>query len=100
MMRSVILSKLRTHAPVAEKQPASNGEDKEVGGSPQDEGIASDGESLSPDAQDGVRKIEATTQVWSRKHLIFAYVMYVILPAPDVVFPNTSVHGRSLLGQG
>ncbi|PGH36461.1 hypothetical protein GX50_00646 [[Emmonsia] crescens] len=85
MMRSVILSKLRTHAPVAEKQPASNGEDKEVGGSPQDEGIASDGESLSPDAQDGVRKIEATTQVWSRKHLIFAYVMIWIIAFVDTM---------------
>jgi hypothetical protein len=27
------------------------------------------------DAQPGVQKIEATTQVWSKKHLLAAYVM-------------------------
>jgi hypothetical protein len=27
------------------------------------------------DAQTGVQKIEATTQVWSKKHLLAAYVM-------------------------
>jgi hypothetical protein len=35
----------------------------------------SDSESISKDAQAGVQKAEATTQVWSRSHLIAAYVM-------------------------
>jgi len=35
----------------------------------------SDDEIVHRDAQAGVQKMEATTQVWSRKHLIAAYVM-------------------------
>ena len=34
-------------------------------------------ETFTPDAQDGVKKIEATTTVWSRNNLIAAYIMYV-----------------------
>ena len=35
----------------------------------------SDDELVHRDAQAGVQKMEATTQVWTRKHLIAAYVM-------------------------
>jgi len=35
----------------------------------------SDDELVHKDAQAGVQKMEATTQVWSKKHLIAAYVM-------------------------
>ena len=35
----------------------------------------SDGESFTSDAQTGVKKIEATTSVWSKSNLIAAYVM-------------------------
>ena len=40
----------------------------------------SDSEVVSQDAQAGVQKMEATTQVWTSQHLIIAYVMYVLPP--------------------
>lgn len=36
---------------------------------------ASNDELVQKDAQPGVQKMEATTKVWSKKHLIAAYVM-------------------------
>lgn len=38
-----------------------------------------DVDSISKDAQQGVKDMEATTKVWSNRSLIMAYVMYVIL---------------------
>lgn len=35
----------------------------------------SDGDIAQMNAQHGVQKIEATTQVWTKKHLVAAYVM-------------------------
>jgi len=35
----------------------------------------SDGDAVQTNAQAGVQKMEATTQVWSKKHLVAAYVM-------------------------
>jgi hypothetical protein len=35
----------------------------------------SHGDPVQNNAQAGVQKIEATTQVWSKKHLVAAYVM-------------------------
>lgn len=35
----------------------------------------SDGVPVQENAQAGVQKMEATTQVWSKKHLVAAYVM-------------------------
>lgn len=37
----------------------------------------SDSDNISQDAQDGVKKMEATTKVWTKTALIVAYVMYV-----------------------
>jgi hypothetical protein len=63
---------------VAEDAPA-NENDKETGVTAKDQPIGSesdgDGEKISPDAQLGVQKMEATTQVWSTSHLITAYVL-------------------------
>ncbi|ODH32665.1 hypothetical protein ACO22_03359 [Paracoccidioides brasiliensis] len=84
-MKSTLLSKLQILAPVVEKQPITNGEDKEVGASSEDQEISSDEETISPDAQGGVRKIEATTKVWSTQHLIFAYVMIWIITFVDTM---------------
>ncbi|EEQ85362.1 MFS siderochrome iron transporter 1 [Blastomyces dermatitidis] len=85
-MRRTFLSKLQTHAPIEEKQHASSVEDKEIGGALVGQAITSDtDESLSADAQDGVRKIQATTQVWSRRHLIFAYVMIWVIAFVDTM---------------
>lgn len=38
----------------------------------------SDGDPVQTKAQAGVRKMEATTQIWSKKHLVAAYVMWVL----------------------
>ena len=35
----------------------------------------SDGDPAQESAQAGVQKMEATTQVWNKKHLVAAYVM-------------------------
>ena len=45
--------------------------DVQVHGSQSD----SDDESVNKDAQAGVQKIEATTSVWSKTHLILAYIL-------------------------
>lgn len=37
--------------------------------------VDSDSEKFSADAQDGVKKMQATTTVWSKNHLITAYVL-------------------------
>jgi hypothetical protein len=42
---------------------------------PEAEGDASDSDAISADAQEGVQAIEAMTKVWSRSHLILAYVL-------------------------
>ncbi|QSS64989.1 siderophore iron transporter [Histoplasma capsulatum] len=85
-MGSAFLSKLQTHAPVAQPQVMSSGAAKEAGDLPQEQGVASDAEDqLSADAQDGVRKIQATTRVWSKGHLIFAYVMIWVITFVDTM---------------
>lgn len=101
-MGSAFLSKLQTHAPVAQPQVMSSGAAKEAGDLPQEQGVASDAEDqLSADAQDGVRKIQATTRVWSKGHLIFAYVMYILSSlSPISVFSNTRVNNRLRVGHG
>jgi len=35
----------------------------------------SDSDAISPDVQDGIKGIEATTSVWPKSHLILAYVL-------------------------
>ncbi|KAF8865243.1 siderophore iron transporter [Acephala macrosclerotiorum] len=61
--------------PVAE-QHSQDDTDKEIGVAVRGEGEQSDSEeSASQDAQAGVQGIEAMTSVWSRSHLIAAYVM-------------------------
>lgn len=43
------------------------------------EAIAADGEDFTPGAQAGIHDIEAITSVWTKKELIIAYIMSVIL---------------------
>jgi hypothetical protein len=38
--------------------------------------VDSDEDSVSKEAQAGVQKAEATTSVWSKSHLITAYILY------------------------
>jgi hypothetical protein len=49
--------------------------DKEVGVNNQDVSTDSDTDEISADAQPGVQDIEAVTKVWSKTHLVFAYIM-------------------------
>ena len=44
-----------------------------------------DEEQLSSDAQAGVRAVEAAATVWTKWHLIGAYVMYV---CPSIITPS------------
>lgn len=39
------------------------------------QGFDSDDDIINKDSQAGVQKMEATTKVWSKKHLIAAYIM-------------------------
>jgi hypothetical protein len=59
--------------PVAEQ----SGDDtvKEVGVRAQDVPTDSDSDEISTNAQAGVQTIEAITKVWSKTHLIMAYIM-------------------------
>lgn len=41
--------------------------------------VDDESETFSADAQDGVRKMQATTSVWTTKHLIAAYIMMWII---------------------
>jgi hypothetical protein len=49
--------------------------DKEVGVKNRDVSTDSDTDEISADAQPGVQDIEAVTKVWSKTHLVFAYIM-------------------------
>ncbi|KAH9907832.1 major facilitator superfamily domain-containing protein [Xylariomycetidae sp. FL2044] len=81
-------------APVAEK-PAPPEDDKEIGivsqqAPPSDTGTESDVDAVSKDAQAGVRKIEATTKVWSTSHMITAYVLIWVIYFIDAMQQGTS----------
>jgi hypothetical protein len=70
------------NVPVAEQSPEQlekNKADKEAGVVTTTNPTDSDSESYKPDEdfQRGVQQIEAITSVWSKWHLIAAYVMYV-----------------------
>lgn len=58
---------------VTEQSPDDT--DKEVGVKNQDVSTDSDTDEISVDAQPGVQDIEAVTKVWSKTHLVLAYIM-------------------------
>jgi hypothetical protein len=72
-MRFTAITDIFSNVPVAEKP--QNELDKEAGVISTEHPVDSDSETISPDAQAGVQKIEAITSVWSKSHLIAAYVM-------------------------
>ena len=61
--------------PVVEEPEHKNLDDKEASVVKTTHPSDSDSEKISPEAQAGVQKIEAITSVWSKSHLITAYVM-------------------------
>ena len=47
--------------------------------------LDSDSEEFTPDAQDGVKDIEAITSVWTKRWLVITYIMFVFShPAHDL----------------
>ncbi|KAF2021612.1 siderophore iron transporter [Aaosphaeria arxii CBS 175.79] len=52
--------------------------------------VDTDSETLSANAQEGVRRMQATTQVWTKSHLIAAYVMMWIITFVDYAQGGTS----------
>lgn len=66
-----------TEVPVPEEKPHPEN-DKEIGvvdNQPRSIDGESDADAIDSNAQAGVKKIEATTKVWSRSHLILAYAL-------------------------
>ncbi|KAF2691421.1 siderophore iron transporter mirB [Lentithecium fluviatile CBS 122367] len=55
-----------------------------------DSNYCSSFEKFTPDAQDGVRAMEATTIVWTRQHLIVAYILMWIVTFIDALQQGTS----------
>jgi hypothetical protein len=76
-MRSFLSSKPHSGEVEAATQHPANETDKEVGIKNQDVPTDSetDADEISLDAQPGVQNIEAITKVWSRTHLVIAYIM-------------------------
>lgn len=76
-MRSFLFPKNVNGEVQALNEQSADDNDKEVGIKNQD--VATDGDSdtdqISADAQSGVQDIEAITKVWSKAHLIIAYIM-------------------------
>lgn len=72
-MKSTIAKISSTTVPRAER--TQDDTDKEPGVSAQDTHSDSESDGISPEAQAGVQGIEAMTSVWSRSHLIAAYIM-------------------------
>ncbi|KAF2704013.1 MFS general substrate transporter [Pleomassaria siparia CBS 279.74] len=52
--------------------------------------VDGDSERFSADAQDGVRKMQATTTVWTKNHLIAAYVLMWIITLVDALQQGAS----------
>ncbi|KAI0181568.1 MFS general substrate transporter [Hypoxylon sp. FL1284] len=70
-----------TEVPVVEEKPRPEN-DKEVGvvdNQPRGSDGEGDSDAIDANAQAGVRKIEATTKVWTRSNLILAYVFIWII---------------------
>lgn len=85
-MRELFATKVATgDIPTEVEKPTVNNEKAlEAGVTPApDASSHSDRESLSSDAQDGVKDIEVITSVWSKSHLIIAYILYVFCSLRD-----------------
>jgi hypothetical protein len=76
-MRSFLSSKPPNDEVEAATQHSADDTDKEVGVKNQDVPTDSetDADEISLNAQPGVQNIEAITKVWSRTHLVIAYIM-------------------------
>jgi hypothetical protein len=74
-MRSFLSPKNHEGGPEAVIEQSADDTDKEVGVKSQDVPSDSDSDAISEDAQRGVQNIEAITKVWSKTHLVIAYVM-------------------------
>ncbi|KXJ96649.1 major facilitator superfamily domain-containing protein [Microdochium bolleyi] len=72
--------------PVAPPEPGTTGNSADLEANVNEHGNTSDSDdAISKDAQLGVQKIEATTKVWTKKHLIIAYVFIWIIYFVDAM---------------
>ncbi|KAI1487056.1 major facilitator superfamily domain-containing protein [Biscogniauxia mediterranea] len=78
-----------TEAPVTEKTPNENDKEAGVVSQQHPNDNDSDGDAISAEAQAGVKKIEATTKVWSKSHLIAAYIGIWIIYFVDAMQQGT-----------
>ncbi|KAF2271118.1 MFS general substrate transporter [Lojkania enalia] len=79
--------------PVVEEHEAMDNKAVEAGHSPVVDvthPVDDNTEEFTPDAQGGVKKIEATTIVWTRNHLIAAYVMMWLVTFVDAMQQGTT----------
>ena len=76
-MRSFFQSKLPNGGVEAATERSNDDTSKDVGVKSQDVPTDSDtdADEISLDAQQGVQNIEAITKVWSKTHLVIAYIM-------------------------
>jgi hypothetical protein len=74
-MRSFLFPKNHGGEPDGVIEQSADDTDKEVGVKAQDVPSDSDSDAISADAQPGVQDIEAITKVWSKTHLVMAYMM-------------------------
>ncbi|ORX98679.1 major facilitator superfamily domain-containing protein [Clohesyomyces aquaticus] len=80
--------------PIAVQHPedvSDNGKKLEAGDvSVQHHHTDSDSETISSDAQNGVKAIEAATTVWSKSHLIAAYILMFMITFVDAMQQGTT----------
>jgi hypothetical protein len=75
----------QAEVPVVAEDEKHDPETSSTGDEKQRNIIDSDSEEFTPDAQDGVKNVEAITSVWTKQWLIITYVMFVSsLFPPDV----------------
>ncbi|KAI1339940.1 major facilitator superfamily domain-containing protein [Xylariaceae sp. FL0016] len=89
-MRFGFTDKVSAPPEQAVPEKTANAVDDKEGGlvteqGPTREGSDSDVDAISKEAQRGVQKIEATTKVWSKQHLILAYVFIWVIYFVDAM---------------
>lgn len=70
-----LFKRIKADQPIVEDITPRDINDKEATGVVQDSKSDTESEAVDTTAQHGVQKAEATTQVWSRSHLIMAYIL-------------------------
>ena len=67
--------RMKMHQTAEAEQRTSVAESDKTGAHADTSPVDSDSDSVDSSAQAGVRKVEATTSVWSKSHLVAAYIL-------------------------